>query len=66
MDKSKQGKSSREKGARSERELVHILRDQYGYDVRRGYVFHGEPDVVGLDGIHVEVKAVEQIGRAHV
>lgn len=61
MDKRKQGKASREKGKRRELELVHILRDQYGYNVRRGYVFQHEPDVIGLEGIHIEVKAVERL-----
>ena len=40
---------------------MHILRDFYGYPVRRGYVFHHEPDLVGLEGIHIEVKAVEKL-----
>ena len=60
-DKKKQGSSSREKGARGERELAEILRDKYGYDTRRGYVFYKQPDVVGLEGIHIEVKRVERL-----
>lgn len=60
-DKQKQGKSSRDKGARYERELVHILRDFYGYPVRRGYVFQHESDLVGLYGVHIECKAVERL-----
>lgn len=54
------GKKSRNKGKRRELELVHILRDQ-GFDVRRGYVFNNEPDIVGLDGFHLEVKGVESL-----
>lgn len=61
MDKSKAGKRSRDRGKRGELELVHILRDDYGYTVRRGYVFHGESDLVGLEGIHVECKYVEKL-----
>ena len=60
MDKSKQGKRSRDKGKRRELELVHILNDN-GFDARRGYVFQHEPDIVGLDGFHVEVKGVESL-----
>lgn len=54
------GKKSQRKGAVGERELAHILRDTYGYDVKRGSVFHGESDMVGLPGIHPEVKRVER------
>lgn len=60
-DSKKRGKASREKGKRSEIELMHILRDFYGYPVRRGYVFQHESDLVGLEGIHVEVKRVEKL-----
>ena len=60
-DKQKQGKASRNKGKRYELELVHILRDVYGYPVRRGYVFQHESDVIGLSGVHCEVKAVERL-----
>ena len=58
---SKRGKANRNKGKRYELELVHILRDEYGYPVRRGYVFQHESDVVGLHGVHIEVKAVERL-----
>ena len=53
------GKMSRDKGARSERSLVHLLRDFYGYDVRRGDCFRGEADVIGLWGVWIEVKATQ-------
>jgi hypothetical protein len=55
------GKFARDKGKRNELSLMHILRDTYGYHVRRGYVFQHESDLVGLDGIHVECKAVEKL-----
>ena len=57
------GKMSRDKGKRGERELSKILQ-QYGYDARRGQQFsgaNGDPDVVGLPGIHIEVKRVERL-----
>lgn len=60
-EKQKSGKSARDKGARYELELVHILRDFYGYPVRRGYVFQHESDVIGLQGVHIECKAVERL-----
>ena len=55
------GKSSQAKGAKGERELAHILRDMYGYEVKRGSVFQGQSDMVGLPGIHPEVKRVEKL-----
>lgn len=60
-EKKKKGKASREKGKRGELELMHILRDFYGYPVRRGYVFQHESDLVGLQGVHVECKRKEKI-----
>ena len=55
--------NSRDKGARGERELAAKLRE-HGYDCRRGQQFsgaNGDADVVGLDGIHIEVKRVERL-----
>ena len=60
-EKQKKGKAARNKGKRYELELMHILRDFYGYNVRRGYVFQHESDVIGLEGVHIECKAVEQL-----
>lgn len=60
-DPHKRGRASRTKGKNAELELVHILRDFYGYPVRRGKVFYHESDVVGLPGIHIEVKRREPI-----
>ena len=59
-DFSKKGKTARDKGKRRELELVHILQNA-GFPVRRGYVFQNEPDIVGLEGYHVEVKGVESL-----
>lgn len=53
--------NSRQKGAAAERELANILKAN-GYEARRGQQFKGgaeSPDVVGLDGFHIEAKRVE-------
>jgi len=53
--------NSRRKGKDGELELARILRD-YGYDARRGQQYsgaNGDADVVGLPGIHIEVKRYE-------
>ena len=60
-EKSKQGKRSRERGKRAELELANLIRDVWGYDTHRGKVFYHESDVVGLKGIHMEVKRVERL-----
>ena len=61
------GKASREKGKRYEREIANWLKDQ-GFDARRTAQYCGNTgdasDVVGLPGIHIECKAVEQ-ARLH-
>lgn len=55
--------NSRQKGARGERELSHILQS-HGYDTRRGQQYcgaNGDADVVGLPNIHIECKRVEKL-----
>ena len=55
--------NSRQKGARGEREAANLLKE-YGYDARRGQQFsgaNGDPDVVGLPDIHLEIKRVEKL-----
>lgn len=55
--------NSRQKGAEGERELARILR-KYGYMSRRGQQYSGisgDADVVGIDGVHIEVKRVEKL-----
>ena len=56
--------NSRAKGATGEREIANILKE-YGFkDARRGQQFsgaNGDPDVIGLDGVHIEVKRVEHL-----
>lgn len=56
------GKSSQTKGAGGERELAALLQ-QRGYQVERGgsETFGTVPDIVGLSGIHIEVKRVERL-----
>lgn len=55
------GKSSQRKGAQGERELANLIRDMWGYEVKRGQVFNGQSDMIGLKGIHPEVKRVEKL-----
>ena len=54
------GNSQRLKGAGGERELVKILKEK-GFDAARGHVFLHQPDAIGLPGIHIEVKRVENL-----
>lgn len=57
------GKAQKEKGKRGERELAKALK-YYGYDASRGVQYKGSensPDVIGLPGIHIEVKRVERL-----
>lgn len=54
--------NSREKGKRGELEVANLLKT-YGYDCRRGQQYcgsNGDADVVGLPGIHIEVKRTEK------
>lgn len=60
-DPKSRGRSSRNKGANGERELARILRDNWGYEVKRGQCFNHQSDLVGLAGIHPEVKRVEKL-----
>lgn len=55
--------NSRDKGKRGELEVAHTLKE-YGYDARRSQQYAGinsDADVVGLPGIHIEVKRVEKL-----
>ena len=53
--------NSRNKGATGEREFASVCRE-HGYDCRRGQQFSGleGEDVVGLPGVHIEVKRTER------
>jgi len=58
--------NSKQKGKRGELELASKLND-YGFDgVRRSVQYNGkaeegQPDLVGLQGIHIECKRVERL-----
>ena len=57
------GKASRNKGKTGEREVANILKE-HGYDAHRGVQYQGgsdSPDVIGLPGIHIEVKRVNSL-----
>jgi len=57
------GKYSRNKGKSGERELAAKLRE-HGFEARRGQQYcgaNGDADVIGLDGIHIEVKRTERL-----
>lgn len=52
------GRGARTKGAQAEREVAELIQ-KHGFDAHRGKVFYHEPDVIGLDGFHIEVKRRE-------
>ena len=56
--------NSRRKGAEGERELARKLRELGFENARRGVQYQGgqdSPDVVGMDGFHIECKRVEKL-----
>ena len=58
--------NSREKGKRGELQAAKVLKE-YGYETRRGQQFsgaNGDADVVGLPGIHLEIKRVEKLNNS--
>lgn len=56
------GRSSQQKGRAAELELCRILQD-YGLPARPGQAvsYGSTPDIVGVDGVHVEVKRRENV-----
>lgn len=55
--------NSKRKGKEGELEFSNVCKD-HGYNTRRGQQYSGEngdADVVGLHGIHVEIKRVEAL-----
>lgn len=54
------GNKEKQKGARGERLLRDFLNER-GLDVKRGFVWLHQSDLVGLIGIHVECKFVEKL-----
>lgn len=65
VDHHKIGKYSRNKGKRAERMWAKVCREHGFKDARRTQQFSGgtqdSSDVIGLDGIHIEVKFVEKL-----
>lgn len=62
--KSQIGKSSKARGKRGELSLVHALRDAGFTEARRTAQYCGKAgtsDVVGIEGLHVEVKNQERL-----
>lgn len=56
--------NSRLKGRRGEQQLAAFLRERGYGDARRGRQYSGDPsapDVLGLDGFHIECKHVEKL-----
>lgn len=55
--------NSKTKGKVGELELSHKLRDLFGFDSRRGQQYNGleGEDVVGIPGVHIECKRVENL-----
>lgn len=56
--------NSRQKGAAGEREAAKFLREEGYTESRRGQQFsgsNGDADVVGVDGLHLEIKRVEKL-----
>ena len=54
------GKKERDKGARGERLLKDYL-NSFGLNVKRGFTYFHQSDLVDLPGTHVEVKFVEKL-----
>ena len=57
------GKFSRDKGKRGELEFAKLCK-KHGFESRRGQQYSGtetSADVVGLEGIHIEVKRTEKL-----
>lgn len=55
--------NSKEKGKKGEREFARLCREHGFANARRGQQYSGieGKDVVGLDGVHIEVKRAERL-----
>ena len=56
--------NSKEKGKKGEREFAKLCREHGFANARRSQQYsgiNGDADVVGLEGIHIEVKRVERL-----
>ena len=59
--------NSKQKGKRGELEIAHIMQ-RYGYPAERGVQYSGlkgNADVVGVDGLHIEVKRAQRVNDEH-
>ena len=63
VKKKKQKINSKTKGKVGELELSHALKDLFGFESRRGQQYNGleGEDVVGIPGVHIECKRVENL-----
>lgn len=57
--------NSKQKGKNGELEICRVLK-KHGFDVRRSVQYNGKAedglgDIVGIDGIHAEIKRVESL-----
>lgn len=57
--------NSKDKGKRGELEICRVLKG-YGFDAKRtvqynGKAEEGQADIIGLEGIHAEIKRVERL-----
>lgn len=62
-DRSATGRKSKRKGANGEREFAKVLREMGFTEARRGQQYcgaNGDADVVGVPGVHWEIKRVER------
>lgn len=58
------GMKSKRKGAAGERDAAQFLREHGFMDAQRGRQYHGgpdSPDVLGVPGLHIEVKRTETL-----
>lgn len=65
MDRSRVGAKSKRKGKKGELEAVHFL-GEHGIFARRGVQYagaEGAPDVIGPEGVHIEVKRYSKMTR---
>ena len=56
--------NSKVKGATGEREIAKILKEKGFTEARRGQQYcgaNGDADVIGIEGVHIEVKRVEKL-----
>ena len=56
--------NSKVKGATGEREIAKILKEKGFTGARRGQQYcgaNGDADVIGIEGVHIEVKRVEKL-----